>query len=175
VEAVDREARVQLVKKHLEGEDEHDLDKIMSTWGRSPRMVNEALGEEFVGHDAIREHYRELYVAFPDITHDITEMYVTDNAVILEVVAWATHLGTWRGMPPLGLRFKSNFCVIYRFDDEGMLELEHVYYDKAVVLEQLKIHHDPQSGVGRVIAVATPPFVILRGLAKKLRPGRSRG
>jgi hypothetical protein len=65
--------------------------------------------------------------------------------------------------------------LLYKFDDDGMLELEHVYYDKAVVLEQLKIHHDPQRGIGRVIAVVTPPFAILRGLVKKLRPGRSRG
>jgi steroid delta-isomerase-like uncharacterized protein len=170
-----REARIALVMKHMQGEDEHDLDKIMSTWGKSPRLINEALGEEFVGHDAIRGHYHELYVAFPDITHDITEMYVTENAVILEVTAVATHSGDWRGLPPLGSRYESHFCVIYRFDADGMLEVEHVYYDKAVILEQLKIHHDPQSGIGKVIALATPPFVILRAFLKKPFRRRPRG
>ena len=58
--------------------------------------------------------------------------------------------------------------MIYKFDDDGMLELEHVYYDKAVVLEQLRIHHNPEKGIGRVIAVVTPPFVVLRGFARKL-------
>jgi hypothetical protein len=172
---VDREARLRLVHEHIQGEEEHDLDKIMRTWGKDPRLINEALGEEFVGLDEIRGHYHELYVAFPDITHDIKESYVTDNAVIVEVVARATHLGPWRGMPPLGLPYESHFCVIYKFDDEGMLALEHVYYDKAVILEQLKIHHDPEKGMGRAIAVVTPPFVVLRGFAKKLRGGPKRG
>ncbi len=62
---------------------------------------------------------------------------MTDEAVILEVVVTGTHKGQWRELPPLDRRMVSRVCTIYTFDDEGLLELERTYYDKAIVLEQL--------------------------------------
>jgi hypothetical protein len=64
---------------------------------------------------------------------------------------------------------ESRVCAIYAFDDDGMLELERTYYDKAKVLEQLGIYKDPRTPLGKVIAVLTPPFGILRALAKQLK------
>jgi hypothetical protein len=62
----------------------------------------------------------------------------------------------------------SRACAIYTFDDEGLLELERTYYDKATVLEQLGIYQDPRSRIGRIVAVLTPPFTILQVLKRRL-------
>ena len=62
----------------------------------------------------------------------------------------------------------SRVCAIYTFDAAGKLELERTYYDKAKVLEQLGIYQDPRTPWGKVMAVLTPPFAILRALPKQL-------
>jgi hypothetical protein len=49
-----------------------------------------------------------------------------------------------------------------------MLQLERTHYDKAEVLEQLGIFHDPRTLQGKVMAAITPPFTILRGFLRKL-------
>jgi len=48
-----------------------------------------------------------------------------------------------------------------------MLALERTNYDKAEVLEQLGIFHDPRTLQGKVMAVVTPPFTILHGILRK--------
>jgi hypothetical protein len=62
---------------------------------------------------------------------------------------------------------ESRVCALYSFDEDGMLALERTYYDKAKVLEQLGIYQDPRTRTGKVLAVLTPPFTILRALVRK--------
>jgi hypothetical protein len=52
-----------------------------------------------------------------------------------------------------------------------MLNLERTYYDKAKTLEQLGIYADPRTRAGKVLAVLTPPFVILRVLLRQRLKG----
>jgi hypothetical protein len=94
--------------------------------------------------------------------------------VILEVVVTGTHLGQWRELPPLGRKMRSRVCALYTFDEEGLLNLERTYYDKAIILEQLGMFQDPRKPLGRVMAVITPPFAVIRGFINKLlrrKPG----
>ena len=161
-------ARVKLVDDHVLAEVEHDLDRIMRTWGEAPWFDDVAWDEQSYGRDAVREHYDELLTSFPDLAIDVNARHVTEDAVILEVVVSGTHLGQWRDLPPLGHRVKSRVCAIYTFDEQGLLKLERTYYDKAAVLEQLGIFHDPRRPLGRVMAVLTPPFAILKALVKRV-------
>ena len=62
---------------------------------------------------------------------------------------------------------ESRVCALYTFDDEGLLELERTYYDKARVLVQLGMYQDPRTTTGKVIAFLTPPFAIARALLRK--------
>jgi steroid delta-isomerase-like uncharacterized protein len=162
------EARLRLVDEHVQAEVDHDLEAIMRTWGKSPWFDDVAWDEKSYGRDEIQAHYDELLKSFPDLGIEVVERRVTDDAVILEVIVSGTHLGQWRALPPLGRRMASRVCAIYTFDDEGKLELERTYYDKAAVLEQLGIFQDPRKPMGKVMAVLTPPFAIVRALARKL-------
>ena len=166
--AGDVEARVKLVDYHVRAEVEHDLDRIMRTWGESPTFDDVAWDEQSYGRDPVREHYDELLTSFPDLAIDVKARHVTEDAVILEVVVSGTHLGQWRDLPPLRRRVESRVCAIYMFDEQGLLELERTYYDKATVLEQLGIFHDPRRPMGRVMSVLTPPFTIVRALVGRL-------
>jgi hypothetical protein len=79
-----------------------------------------------------------------------------------------THLGDWRDLPAMGKRMESRVCALYGFDEKGMLNLERTYYDKAKILEQLGIFQDPRTTTGKVMAAITPPFAIVRTLARRL-------
>lgn len=166
--ATDTETRVKLVDEHVLAEVEHDVERIMRTWGASPWFDDVAWNEQSYGRDEVRKHYEELLTSFPDLTIDVKARHVTDEAVIVEVVVSGTHLGQWRDLPPLERRMESRVCAIYTFDEAGLLELERTYYDKAAVLEQLGIFEDPRKPLGRVMAVLTPPFAIVKAFVKRL-------
>jgi steroid delta-isomerase-like uncharacterized protein len=164
----EREARIRLVDEHVQAEVDRDIEAIMRTWGENPDFDDVPWDETFQGRDGIREHYVELLTAFPDLDIVVHDRHVTERLVILEVTVTGTHLGDWRDLPAMGRRMESRVCALYGFDDKGMLALERTYYDKAKILEQLGIFHDPRTKTGRVLAVLTPPFNILRVLARRI-------
>jgi steroid delta-isomerase-like uncharacterized protein len=161
------DARIKLVDEHVQAEVDRDLDAIMRTWGRAPWFDDVAWEEKSHGRDEINAHYDELLTSFPDLDIEVHKRHVTDEFVILETTVSGTHLGQWRDLPALGRRMESRVCALYSFDEDGMLALERTYYDKAKVLEQLGIYQDPRTRTGKVLAVLTPPFTILRALVRK--------
>ena len=86
----------------------------------------------------------------------------------MEVIIRGTHLGAWKGLPATGRRVEVPLCGIYTFDAEDRLAGERIYYDRATVLRQLGVFHEPASGVGRICILATHPLTIARALAGKL-------
>jgi steroid delta-isomerase-like uncharacterized protein len=162
------ERRIKLVDEHVKAEVDRDLDAIMQTWGKDPWFEDVPFDEKWYGRDQILEHYAELLGAFPDLDIEVHKRHVTDEFVILEVTVTGTHLGDWRGLPAMGRRMASRVCALYSFDEEGMLNLERTYYDNATIYDQLGIFQDPRKPVGKVMAVATPPFAIVRVLLRRL-------
>jgi steroid delta-isomerase-like uncharacterized protein len=139
----------------------------MRTWGEDPWFDDVAWEEQSYGREEIRRHYDELLKSFPDLGIETHRRHVTDEFVILEVTVSGTHLGQWRDLPPLGRKMSSRVCALYSFDEKGMLKLERTYYDKALVLEQLGIFQDPRTTKGKVMAVLTPPFEIVKALGRR--------
>jgi steroid delta-isomerase-like uncharacterized protein len=166
--AVDHEARLELIEEHVQAEIDMDMDRIMATWGKDPWFDDVGWEETWSGREGIREHYEELLGAFPDMDIKEVARHVTDETVILEVVVTGTHLGQWRELPPLGRKMRSRVCALYTFDEEGLLNLERTYYDKGIILEQLGMFQDPRKPLGRIMAVITPPFSVIRGFLRQL-------
>jgi steroid delta-isomerase-like uncharacterized protein len=165
----DLAARNKLIDEHVRAEVVHDLDAIMRTWGTAnPWFEDVPFGEKWYGLDEIRKHYVELLAAFPDLAIQEHKRHVTDEFMILEVTVSGTHLGDWRGLPALGRRMESRVAGFYTFDDEGMLNLERTYYDNATIYDQLGIYQDPRRPLGKVMAVLTPPFTIVRTLVRRV-------
>jgi hypothetical protein len=46
--------------------------------------------------------------------------------------------------------------------------MERTYYDKAIILEQLGMFQDPRKPLGRVMAVITPPFAVIKAFVRRL-------
>lgn len=163
-----RPARMALVEEHVRLENAHDLEGVLSTFGDTAQYDDEAWGEHHEGKDGVRSFYSSLMKALPDLEIAVQHRYVTDDAVILEVLIRGTQLGAWRGLPPTGRRVEIPLCGVYTFDDNDRLAGERIYYDRGTVLRQLGVFHEPETVLGRISILATHPMTIARAIARKL-------
>ena len=163
-----RSARIALVEEHVRLENAHDLDGVLSTFGDTAQYDDEAWGEHHHGKEGVRSFYSGLMKALPDLEILIQHRYVTDDAIILEVLIRGTQLGAWRGLPPTGRRVEIPLCGVYTFDENDRLAGERIYYDRGTVLRQLGVFHEPETLLGQFTILATHPVTIARAVARKL-------
>jgi steroid delta-isomerase-like uncharacterized protein len=160
--------RLALVEHHIRLENAHDLDGVLATFGAAAHYDDEAWGEYHKGLAGVRSFYQQMMAALPDLEIQVQHQHVTDEAILVEVVIRGTHLGPWRGLPPTGQRVEFPLCGVYTFDDEDRLAGERIYYDRATVLRQVGVFHDPESAVGKISTLATHPLTIARALLRNL-------
>lgn len=163
-----RSARIATVEQHIRLENEHDLEGVLCTFGDSARYDDEPWAEHYTGRSGVTQFYQQLMKALPDLEIDVQRRYVTDEAILVEVIIRGTHLGGWRGLPATGRRVEFPLCGIYTFDTDYRLAGEKIYYDRGTVLQQLGIFHEPQTALGQISILATHPVTIARALARKL-------
>lgn len=162
-------ARLAIVEEHVANENRHDLDGIMATFGASARYDDEPWDAHYIGRDGVREFYSDLLRAMPDFRIDMRQRHAGEAAVVLEVVISGHHSGAWRGLPPTGRWIEFPLCGVFTFDGEDRLAGEKIYYDRATILRQLGVFHEPESMLGRVGAVLTHPLTMLRIIGRMLR------
>jgi steroid delta-isomerase-like uncharacterized protein len=167
-------ARLKLVDEHLKFENDHDLEGIMGTFGAMPRYDDEPLGMHHVGRDEVRKFYEGLLQALPGLRIEVRHNHASASAVVVEVVIRGRHLGPWRGLPETGAEVEIPLCGIYTFDDDDRLAGERIYYDRATLLRQLGVFHEPDSAIGRITTPLTHPLTMARVVGQKVwrRKGR---
>jgi steroid delta-isomerase-like uncharacterized protein len=161
-------ARIALVEQHIRLENAHDLEGVLQTFGDAARYDDEPWGEHLEGRSGVRQFYEQLMRALPDLEIEVQRQHVADGAILVEVVIRGTHLGGWRGLPATGRRVEFPLCGVYTFDADDRLAGEKIYYDRATVLRQLGVFHEPQSVLGQISILATHPTTIARAFARKL-------
>lgn len=170
-----RESRLRLVEEHVRLENQHDLDALMGTFGANPSYDDEPWGAHHSGREAVRGHYEDLFCAAPDLSIAVQRRHVTDQAVILECVIEGTHRGAWRGLPPTGRRISFPICAVFTFTEDDKLAGERIYYDRATVLQQLGVLHDPEGVLGRLLTALTHPVTMARVVAQRVSRRRRDG
>jgi steroid delta-isomerase-like uncharacterized protein len=161
-------AQLALVEEHVRRENAHDLPGIMATFGSGAFYDDEPWGEHHDGRGAVQAYYHDLLTSLPDLRIDITRAIAAEDAVVLEVRINGTHLGPWRGLPATGRRVSFPLCGVFAFDAQGRLAGERIYYDRADVLRQVGLFHDPQSLIGRLEALVVHPLTVARAYLRKL-------
>jgi steroid delta-isomerase-like uncharacterized protein len=165
-------ARIALVEQHIRLENAHDLPGVLATFGDSARYDDEPWDAHYTGRDGVQQFYQQLMKALPDLQIAVQRRHVTSEAILVEVIIRGTHLGAWRGLPATGRRVEFSLCGIYTFDPspEGPARLagEKIYYDRATVLRQLGVFHEPQSLLGQLSTLLIHPVTIARTLARNL-------
>jgi len=163
-----RPARIAIVEQHVERENAHDLEGVLGTFGNEAHYDDEAWGDHYTGRDGVRAFYEQLMAALPDLEIKVLKRHVAEENIVLEVMIRGTQMGTWRGLPGTGRRVEVPLCGVYTFDEDDRLSGERIYYDRATVLMQLGVCHDPQSLVGRMGTLIAHPITIARALARNL-------
>lgn len=163
-----RAARIAIVEEHIRLENAHDLNGVIDTFGEVAQYDDEPWGEHHKGKDGVRSFYYSLMKALPDLKILVQNRYVTDDAIIVEVLIRGTQLGAWRGLPPTGRRVEIPLCGVYTFDENDRLAGERIYYDRGTVLRQLGVFHEPRSVLGQISILVTHPVTIARAVVRKL-------
>lgn len=156
------DARLRLVDEHVRLENQHDLDGIMGTFGARARYDDEPWELHYAGRDEVRGFYHGLLQAIPDLHIDVRQRHVGEAAIVLEVVISGRHLGKWRSLPPTGALLQFPLCGIYTFDEADRLAGERIYYDRATVLRQLGLFHEPERPLGRITSALMHPLTMMR-------------
>ena len=160
-------AHLKLVEEHVRHENAHDLEAIMGTFGATAHYDDEPWGAHYVGRDQVRTFYQELLLAVPGLRIDVERTHASSTAIVLEVIIRGRHLGAWRGLPATGAQIELPLCGIYTFDDDDRLAGERIYYDRATLLRQLGVFHEPDRALGRVTTLLTHPLTMAQVVMRK--------
>jgi steroid delta-isomerase-like uncharacterized protein len=159
-----RERREAVVREHMESENHHDFDTTIGTFGH-PRYELIATGEVYDGEAEVRRYYAETRAAFPDQRNELIALHHADDAVIVEFYLLGTHLGPLASLPPTGRAFRCRMTAFFVFDGDRITN-ERVYFDRATIMRQLGIAHDPDSLAGRATMLISHPLTIGRALLR---------
>ena len=161
-------ARLKLVDEHVRHENDHNLEAIMGTFGVTARYDDEPYDAHHVGLDAVRAFYEGMLQALPGLRIDVLHTYASDNVVVLEVIIRGRHLGPWRGLPATGAQIELPLCGIFTFDDAERLAGERIYYDRATLLRQLGVFHEPDRVLGRITTLLSHPLTMMQILMRQI-------
>jgi steroid delta-isomerase-like uncharacterized protein len=128
-----RQRREDIVMRHAEAENRHDVEATIATFHRPRYEVN---GQPSDGESAVRELLRGLMSAFPDMHVEVGRLRHADDAVFGESLLTGTHGGEWAGIPATGRRVAVPVAGVFEFDGDRLL-CEKVYMDFAAVLTQI--------------------------------------
>jgi steroid delta-isomerase-like uncharacterized protein len=131
-------SKVDVVKIHIEVENQHDMQEMLATLVDENPVREEIAGRTYRGRDAVAGRYRALWDAFPDFT--VTpQLFVEDEkSVALEAIYTGTHRGVFNGHPPTGKSFRLKIVVMFKFAGDQIAS-ESIYLDYASQLRQLGI------------------------------------
>ena len=161
-------ARIKRVDEHVSFENRHDLEGIMGTFGATARYDDEPWEAHYAGRDEVRAFYDGLLHALPDLQIDVQHRHASDIAVILEVVIRGRHRGGWRGLPATGRQVEFPLCSIFTFDNEDRLAGERIYYDRATLLRQLGVFHEPDCAMGRITTALAHPLTMAQIVGRRI-------
>ena len=130
-----RQRREDIVNRHIEAENRHDIEATIATF-HCPRY--EVNGEPSDGEEAVRELLQGLMQGLPDLHAETIRLRHMDDGVLVEGIITGTHDGEWAGIPPSGNRVNVPLVGIFEFDG-GRLLCEKVYLDMATVLTQMGV------------------------------------
>jgi SnoaL-like polyketide cyclase len=135
------DGRIRLVDEHLRAENEHNLDAIMATFGHNPRFnLN---GVALNDADSIRGMYDGFGFggqgSFSNIKVEVKQQHISDESIVVELMLRGKHTDSFQAIAATNREFEIPVCAIFDFDEEGKLAGERVYFDGALLLQQLGI------------------------------------
>jgi steroid delta-isomerase-like uncharacterized protein len=151
--------------------DERDLSDTSRFWSDSSVDHFLAAGQTVVGADALTAWFRELFTAVPDWKMEIQNTLDDgDRQVTVQWRGTGTFTGgTFLGIEPTGRRVDVTGVDVIRFDDDGRIAENTVYYDGAEFARQIGMLPPRDSTADRVTLAA---FNARTKLARRIKRRR---
>lgn len=113
----------------------HDVDALAACCTADVIADEVAEPEPFVGADALKQSYRDVFEGYPDCVSEIIERQTEGTNIACQVRWRATNTGTFRGVPPTGRPVDLRIAYFFHLRD-GKIERITEYYDLAAILVQ---------------------------------------
>ena len=117
--------------------DRRDLDAVRPMWKEESVDHFLALGVDARGPDQLVAFFGELHAAFPDFDVRIENIVEDDRHAVVQWTGTGTFEGRFQGIEPTGRRVNVRGCDVFRFNEDGTLDRNTVYYDGAEFARQI--------------------------------------
>jgi len=125
---------IETVREYWAASDRADWEAAGRCIGDGYTWVDHTLGVAPTDLDVALEEAQ----AWSDQTFEITQAFdATDGTLIVQATVTRTLTGRWRSVEPQGQRVSNPVCIIFRFDEQGLIVLEESYEDALAVMRQL--------------------------------------
>mgnify|MGYP001164949964 CR=1 FL=1 len=125
-----------VVRKHIETENKHDMEAMLATLVGEDPIRDEAYGKLYRGREEVASRYAELWEAFPDFNVTPTQFIEDETSVAMTADYSGTSKGKYNERAPTGKTFKVRLVVIFQFEG-NKIKSETIYFDLASQLTQL--------------------------------------
>lgn len=128
------EANKTIIRRFIETWNAGDLQGITAFW--SPDIIHHTRAD----HDLedISASYQVVMQAFPDLQWQIDDIIAEGDKVVTRLTGYATHQGSFMGVPPTGKRVKCKSVDISRIADGKIVE-HWGMLDELYLMEQLDL------------------------------------
>jgi hypothetical protein len=92
-------SRLSIVDEHIARENQHDLEGILRTFGRTARYDDEPWDGHYIGHNDVRNYYDSLLKAMPDLRIEVQRRHTSNDAVVVERHHWTSSWHVARSAP----------------------------------------------------------------------------
>ncbi|MFB6072759.1 MAG: ester cyclase [Halobacterium sp.] len=116
--------------------DEQDADGFVAEFAENGTF-RDPIQEEALTRDELRQYFRDVYAAFPDVGSDVHRVAVSDDGDFgIEWSMTGTHEGAFEGIPATGNRFEVSGASVGTVSDDG-ITFWRDYWDIREFLDQL--------------------------------------
>lgn len=116
------------------------LDKSMAAFAADSTYTNVPLGTTLPGRDGYKQFVMFFAEAFPDSKVEITNLFATEDQVVLEYRGWGTNTGPLHlpmgDVPATGRWSELRICDVFQVKNRKIVSY-HTYYDTMTMLQQL--------------------------------------
>lgn len=125
------------VRAQFEAFNRGDLDAAIKAYAQDARVIDHAQGTTAKGPEEARAFFAEWRTAFSDAI--ASDLHIVDarDTVVVQFTAGGTNDGPFGPYPPTGRRAMVPFCNVLRFNGEGRIVSDELYYDQLSFLVQL--------------------------------------
>jgi steroid delta-isomerase-like uncharacterized protein len=153
----------------LRGFNSRNAQVMLSVFNEDMEWLDVPMEESYRGHAEVEAFLERLFVAFPDVVYELTDVVAQDNHLAAKFTMHGTHLGEFYGIPPTGRRLELPCLSIIEMRD-GKFVYDHCYFDTGMCLRQMGLF-PPLSVTQSTLGKASFWVMVKRGQVAKVAGG----